>query len=155
VIASLSHNYIERFFLEQGHTVERPTDYGTDLIVNTFDKDGYVESGVICIQLKASDNFVYSPDGSCVLFRIQMRHYNAWKHEPTPTFLVLYDAQRVKAYWLYLQASLPEARPREGAKSVTIRIPTANEFSARTVTYMQQRKAAILAQMGGLIKHDG
>jgi hypothetical protein len=37
VIASQSHNYIEKFFIDKGHTVARPPDdYGTDVMVNTF-----------------------------------------------------------------------------------------------------------------------
>ena len=38
--------------------MDRPAeDYGTDLVVTTFDEQGYEENGVIRIQLKASDGF--------------------------------------------------------------------------------------------------
>ena len=64
IIVSQSYNYVEKFFIDQGHTVDRPTtDYGIDLLVNTFDEDGYAEAGDILIQLKANDRFRFSKDG--------------------------------------------------------------------------------------------
>ena len=45
--ASKSHNYIEKFFVDKGHTVDRPgADYGYDVLVNTYDAEGYAESGL-------------------------------------------------------------------------------------------------------------
>jgi hypothetical protein len=56
VIASQSYNYIEKFFIDKGHTVDRPgEDYGYDLIIRTFDERGYAESGDIRIQVKGCD----------------------------------------------------------------------------------------------------
>ena len=44
IIADLSMNYVERFVLESGHTMEELTnDYGSDLLMTTFDEDGYIE----------------------------------------------------------------------------------------------------------------
>jgi hypothetical protein len=35
--ADKSNNYIEKFFIDKGHTVERPgADYGYDVLVNTY-----------------------------------------------------------------------------------------------------------------------
>ena len=48
IIASQSHNYVEKFFIDKGHIVNRPAeDYGIDLVVNTFDGNGYIEPGSI------------------------------------------------------------------------------------------------------------
>jgi hypothetical protein len=148
IIASQSYNYVEKFFIDQGHTVDRPTaDYGIDLLVNTFDEDGYAEAGDIRIQLKASDQFRFSKDGQFILFNIYIKHYHHWIKQVMPVFLVLYDARKVRAYWVYVQAyfSSDEVRkPRANAKTVAIRVPVKNRFNRRTVEYMRKKKAALL-----------
>lgn len=158
VIAALSVNYVERFFLDRGHTVDRPAeDYGFDLIVNTFDDEGYVETGDIRIQLKASDSPDYSEDGSFASIPVALAHYHFWVGQPMPVFLVLYDAGRIAAYWLYIQsyfAADPSRRPKAGADSITIRIPVANAFTPTTVDYARQRKNAIVDQARGIVHHD-
>lgn len=158
IIASQSHNYIEKFFIDRGHTVDRPTDYGTDVLVNTFDENGYAEAGDIRIQLKASDNFRFSSNGALIRFQIESKHYRLWKKQPMPVFLILYDAKVKKAYWLYLQEFFGAGlgrRPKKGAAKMTVHVPVKNKFSARTVDYMRQRKAAILSDIEGKIRHDG
>ncbi len=159
VIASQSHNYIEKFFIDQGHTVDRPgQDYGFDLLVNTFDDQGYAESGEILIQLKASDGLAYSADRKYISYLVSLEHCTLWMASPMPVFLILYDAPRAKAYWLYVQeyfAAAPQRRPKAGAKIRTVRVPTANEFTPDTVDYMRARKAAVLAQFEGRLDHHG
>jgi hypothetical protein len=51
---------------------DRPgEDYGTDLLVNTFDEQGYAENGDIRIQLKASDGLKYSKDKTFISLQIE------------------------------------------------------------------------------------
>lgn len=151
IIAALSVNYVERFFLDRGHVVVRlAEDYGLDAIVQTFDEEGYRESGDIGLQLKASDAPRFSKDGSFVAVEIDTRHYRAWTSELLPVFLILYHARATRAYWLYVQeyfGSDSRRRPRPGAKSVVIRIPVANEFTTSTVDYARERKASILTRI--------
>jgi hypothetical protein len=158
VIASQSRNYVEKFFIDRGHTLDRPSeDYGTDLLANTFGSDGYQENGYIRIQLKASDKMSFASDGSYISFSVEIKHYHSWTQEPMPVFLILYDAQAATAYWLYFQeyfSSGKGKKPGKKAKSVTIRIPTKNRLTAETVDYMRERKAAILKQMEGQVHHD-
>jgi hypothetical protein len=46
IIADQSVNHVERFVIDEGHTVQRQEhDYGYDLNVITYDSDGYVEPG--------------------------------------------------------------------------------------------------------------
>ena len=98
VIASLSANSIERFFLLKGHTViKTEQDYGVDLLVVTYDIDGFVEPGYVYLQLKATDSPSLSVDRSFYSFSISIKDYNAWNNEPMPVFLILYDAKREKA----------------------------------------------------------
>ena len=53
VIADLSVNHVERFIIDEGHTAQRvDPDYGYDLSLVTYDADGYVEPGLIYLQLE-------------------------------------------------------------------------------------------------------
>jgi hypothetical protein len=57
VIADLSVHHLEGFILEEGHTAQRfGSDYGYDLVMRTFDEEGYVEPGSVYFQLKASES---------------------------------------------------------------------------------------------------
>jgi Domain of unknown function (DUF4365) len=157
VIAALSVNFVERFFLRKGHTVVKTDeDYGIDLIVSTYDQDGFVEPGSIYIQLKATDSPNLSADGSFYSFSISVRDYNGWAAQAMPVFLILYDAQGERAYWQYVQGyfeSEPSRRPKEGARSVTVRIPAANRFDDAAVDYALGRKRDVMVQVSGVIKH--
>ncbi len=56
VIADLSVHHLEGFILKAGHTVQRlGSDYGYDLLMSTFDEQGYVEPGMVYFQLKAME----------------------------------------------------------------------------------------------------
>jgi hypothetical protein len=56
VIADLSVHHVERFILEAGHTAQRlGSDYGYDLLMSTFDEQGYVEPGSVFFQFKAME----------------------------------------------------------------------------------------------------
>jgi hypothetical protein len=157
VIASQSANYVERFVVHQGHTADRSeSDYGYDLFLFTYDDQGYIEPGLVYIQLKATDSLKGSADGTAWVFRVDTAHYNAWTAEPLPVFLVLYDAQRQRAYWLYVQQYFnadPSRRPRAGAQSVTVHIPKDQRFSRHTVGLMRRCKEDILGQIEGVVHH--
>ncbi len=159
VIASQSYNYVEKFFLDKGHTVRRDTeDYGIDLVVTTFDEREYAERGDIRIQVKASDGLKFSGDGTFISFAVDVKHYELWTKELMPVFLVLYDARARRAFWLYAQEHFgagPARKPKRGAMSVTVRVPVANELTEGTVDYARQRKELILRQMEGRIQHHG
>jgi len=43
VIADQSVNHVERYVLDEGHTVQRlGSDYGYDLVLFTYDEKGYI-----------------------------------------------------------------------------------------------------------------
>ena len=45
IIASQSRNYIEKLFIDKGHIANRESeDYGYDLVVRTFDEDGFEDT---------------------------------------------------------------------------------------------------------------
>ena len=55
--------------------------------MNTYDAQGYAESGDIRIQLKASDEFKYVKKSTAITYKISIKHYNLWMAEPMPVFL--------------------------------------------------------------------
>ncbi len=159
VIASQSQNYIEKFFIDKGHTATPlPHDYGTDLLVETFDINGHAENGFIRLQLKASAKPSYSKDRTFISFKIEVEHFELWVNEEFPVFLIIYDAVAIKAYYLYLQEYFASISQSTGKKSkgatVTVRIPFVNEFNEDTVDYMRDKKLAIQKQIKGKIKHE-
>src|SRR5438270_13811830 len=93
IIADQSVNYVERFIIDEGHTTQRlAPDYGYDLILFTYDEDGYAEPGVAFLQLKASETWTAA--GAHYVFGLDIRDYNLWMCEDASVFLVLFDACR-------------------------------------------------------------
>jgi hypothetical protein len=158
VIAAMGLIHVLKAFIDKGHTAYQPReDYGYDLIAETYDQKGYLEDDEIRVQIKATDQLHKLRHGDFILCRIQRKHYNLWIKTRMPVFLIQYDAQQRKAYWLYVQAYFeedPTRKPKAGVKTVTVRIPAANEFTEETVDYMRARKAAIQAQ-SGKVDHRG
>jgi hypothetical protein len=156
VIASQSQDYVVKFFTDMGHTATPlPYDYGTDLLVETFDENGRVENGFIRVQLKAANKLRYSKDGSFISFSLETKHCRLWIDEEFPVFLIVYDADQCTAYYLYVQEYFGKARrPKKNAATITVRVPQKNKFGKKAVEYMQGRKAAIRAMMKGRIRHE-
>jgi hypothetical protein len=101
-------------------------DYGHDLTVTTFDRWGYVEPGLILLQIKATDTIRFVAGGAEVSFAIEAADYQAWTGEAYPVFLIVFDSQARMAYWLYIQKYFsddPNRAPAAGAATVTVRIP--------------------------------
>src|SRR5262249_51610460 len=99
VIADLSVNHVERFVLRAGHTVQRLTpDYGYDLILFTYDEQGYAEPGMAFMQVKAAETLKRS--GTDCVFDLDVRDYHRWMFERYPVMLILFDALRGRACWL-------------------------------------------------------
>jgi Domain of unknown function (DUF4365) len=139
VIADQSMNYVERFIIDEGHTVQRLThDYGYDLLLLTYDEQGYAEPGVAFLQLKAAALTQY---GSDYVYDLDVRDYNLWMIGDTPIFLVLFDATRRRAYWLHVQAYFREEtsrQPKKGARTVRVCVPRRQAMSRRAVAMMRQ-----------------
>jgi hypothetical protein len=133
VIADLSINHLERFILEEGYTPERWFhDYGYDLLMTTHDEAGYVETGQVYFQVKATDGVVATPKGyACT---VDVRDYNLWISERMPVFLILHDARNRRAYWLDVQSYFQDdssRRPRKEARTARVHIPASQVVSRR------------------------
>jgi hypothetical protein len=142
VLADLSINHVERFILEEGHTTQRMNpDYGYDLFLFTFDEQGYFEPGHICIQVKAAESLHVVGDDH--VFDLDVRDYNLWMREEVPVILILFDASRRRACWVCVQEYFREdaaRQPKKGAKTVRVRIPTAQVLNRRAIARMRDLK---------------
>jgi hypothetical protein len=158
VIADLAINFVQRVILGSGHVAEERTksDYGYDLAVTTFDDDGYVEEGAVQLQIKATENLArYDLESGTIGFPIDIRDWRLWRKEAEPVFLILYEASRRRAYWLYLQPYFnTQALPDQDASSLTIHIPKKNVLRRDTISLMRSKKMSVLRQIGQVIRHD-
>jgi hypothetical protein len=151
VIADQSVNYLERYIIDEGHTAQRlERDYGYDLLLFTFDDQGYVEPGLVSLQLKAAETL--QAVASSYVFDLDIRDYNLWKLEKWPVVLILFDASRRRAYWLHVQAHfLAEAsrQPKKGAKTVRVRVPKRQAVNRRAIAKMRDLKQRVRSWTGG------
>ncbi len=148
VIADQSVNHVERFIIDAGHAAQRlEKDYGYDLMLLTFDEEGYAEPGLVWLQLKAAETLqAVGPDD---VFDLDIRDYNLWLLEEIPVILILFDASRKRAYWLPIQRYFREdaaRRPEKGAKTVRVRIPKRQLVTRRAIARMRQLKAEALGE---------
>src|ERR1700688_1495086 len=115
VIADQSVNHVERFIIEEGHTAQRlEKDYGYDLLLFTYDEQGYSEPDFLSLQLKAAESL--QAVGSYYVFDLDIRDYNLWMLERMPVILILFDASRKRAYWLSVQSYFSEELARRPRK---------------------------------------
>lgn len=139
VIADLSINHLERLILEAGHTAQRlGSDYGYDLVMWTFDEDGFVEPGSVYFQCKAAERL--NEKGTEYVFDLDLRDYNRWVQEKMPIILVLFDAGRKRAYWLAVQKYFGEEetrRPQKAAKTVRVRVPKRQVVNREAIARMR------------------
>jgi Domain of unknown function (DUF4365) len=144
VIADLSVNHIERVALKCGFAVQRVMpDYGLDLMVFTYTKSGEAENGHFWMQLKATDSIRLRRDRQALIVRIERAHLLHWLNESLPVFLIVYDAQKEAAYWLYTQRDLGEGRVfqlRRTGDMLNLHVPTANIVDEQAMTQFRTLK---------------
>jgi hypothetical protein len=151
VIADQSVNLVERYIIDEGHTAQRlEKDYGYDLLLFTFDEQGYAEPGLVSLQLKAAEK-LRAVKADCV-FDLDIRDYNLWMLEEWPVILILFDASRRRACWLDVQVYFREAparQPKKGAKSVRVRVPRRQVVNRRaTATWRHLKRQVIWTPQG-------
>ena len=142
VIADLSVHHVEGFILEEGHTAQRlGSDYGYDLVMFTYDSQGYLEPGSVFIQLKATESL--QPLGTDYVYDLDIRDYNLWIREESPIILILFDANRTRGFWLPVQRYFKVQgvmQPKKGAKTVRVRIPSLQVVNRRAIATMRDLK---------------
>ena len=126
VLADLSIHHVEGFILRTGHSAHRLTpDYGYDLVMFTYDEQGYLEPGSVYLQLKSAE--VLHSVADDYVFDVDIRDYNLWMIEEMPVILILFDASRRRAFWLCVQSYFSDdmaREPKKGAKTVRVRVPS-------------------------------
>jgi len=141
VIADLSYNFLERKVLERGHWLDAPqNDYGIDAIMFHHNERGEVENGEVRFQLKATSKLKASRDGKWISQRIDIRDLRYWYFELYPVVIVVYEAERRRAFWLHVQAYV-DRKPdvMEADKdTIVLRIPTRNKLTMRTIDHFRE-----------------
>jgi hypothetical protein len=157
IIADLGVNHAERIILRCGHTLERfSKDYGIDLVLFMYDNNGEYQNGDVRFQVKATDAIRPVKNGT-IPFRIETAHLRHWLREPMPVILIMYDAARDAAFWLYVQqyfALQGKSALRREQNSVTVKLPAENILDDAAVRQFSQFRNKVLAQVFGVIRHD-
>jgi hypothetical protein len=156
VIADLSANHVERAALLCGYSVQRiQADYGIDLLVYTYDAEGYAESGMIPFQLKATDNLQVLTDADTIPVKIDQRDLNLWQKEIYPFILVMYDAGENVAYWTHIQTFLkenPDLDPTQASQTVHLsKRNILNELAMRQFAIYKKER---ITNYQGELRHD-
>jgi hypothetical protein len=152
VIADQSIHHVKGFVLDEGHTAQEVSrDYGYDLVVTTYDLEGFLEPGMVLFQVKATETL--RAFSNCYVYDVDIRDYNTWITERNPVILVLFEASRRKACWLAIQKYFRENithRPKTGAKTVRVRVPIRQVLNRRAIKVMRElKREAHLPAIGG------
>jgi hypothetical protein len=157
VLADLSANYVERYALLCGYSVERfEHDYGIDLALYTYSPEGEVENGAIYLQLKATDELQTLKGEQTIALEVERADLEYWLDEPMPVILVLYDAQADLAYWLYIQPYLKGRTSFDlsaAGRTVTIHLSKAAVLDENAMRRFGQFRDQVLRQIRGVIQH--
>ena len=118
-----SENYF-RSALPLGWSCDKPQhDYGVDLRIGLA-SEGRIDGRQLIVQLKASE--VAANHGS-VAIQIETQTLQLLRDMLEVAMLVKYIAEEKEAYWLLLKDFT--VLPKDGQKTITVRIPKTNRLS--------------------------
>jgi len=152
----MSVNFLERQALRRGHRLIRipeESDFdGTDAFMRTHDPGTtFAEPGQVDFQLKATDRLRFADEGKSVTCRIETAHLHFWYWQTFhPFILVLYDAQRHRAFWLdvkhWVDTHSQEfgRHMEQGKREITLHIPVQNKLTVRAI---DRFRSMLLAKM--------
>ncbi len=161
VIADLGVNYVQRHILLTGHSSEVILHvYGIDLLMVTYNIDGEIENGHIEIQVKSTDRVAILKTSNVIAFKVEAAHLKGWQWEPMPVILIVYDAmEEGRAFWLYIQHYMNNHAHQidspDDQDTITLHIPMENQLDATAVERFCGFRDQVLAQVKGVIGHDG
>jgi hypothetical protein len=157
ILADRSVHHVEGHVLHCGWVIERLIhDYGIDLMLVTFNRQGEVEEGPILLQLKATQRLRLRLNATIFPFRIERADLILWLAERFPVILIVYDAARNVAYWVYVQSYF---RRQQGfnvftaGQSITIHFPLVNVVTPTAIRRFARFRDHVLTQMREVI-HD-
>jgi hypothetical protein len=149
VISDLSYNFLERKVLQRGHWLDSPTnDYGIDATMFHHNERGEIENGEIRFQLKATKKVKPSRGGDWISQRVEMRDLRYWYFEFYPVVLVVFEADKDRAYWLHIQDYI-EKKPsvfESEAASISLRVPTKNKLNLHAIDRFRRLSMETLAK---------
>ena len=154
IIADLSVCFVEWQALLCGYTVERMHhDYGIDLELMTYNKNGEIEPGNILFQVKATDGLLLSEGQTTFPVRIERTHLVRWRREKSPVIVIIFDANKKRAFWCYVQRyfqALQDFNIFAAGETITIRVPTANRINPRAMRRFARFRDRINDQLDGI-----
>jgi hypothetical protein len=106
-------------------------------------------SFIFYFQLKASDSPRVVTSRDSIALRLDWRDVVFWLNEWMPIILVVYDARRDIAWWLYLQEGLRNQireRARRSTQRLTIYVPLANVLDSRAIRLFARFRDDALTQ---------
>jgi hypothetical protein len=125
-------------------------DYGYDLLLFTYDAQGYLEPGLVFLQVKAAESL--PPVGPAYVFDQDIRDYNLWMLDNLPVILILFDASRKRAAWLsvqhYFRADVAR-QPKKGAKTIRVRVPVRQVVNRRAIASLRKFERVALSERKG------
>jgi hypothetical protein len=152
VIADMSFHHLGYLVVRSGFTLEaNRADYGYDGSIFTFDRHGRIENSYMFVQLKATDRIRFSADRKRVLFRVSKKDLSLWQDEIVPVYLVVFDAKREKAYWIYFQKYIEQRGIRAAmmkTESITVELGATQVVNRRTIVGWRRDKMVVLASLG-------
>jgi hypothetical protein len=153
VIADLSICFVEWQALRCGYTVERMHhDYGIDLELKTFNNAGEREPGDVLLQVKATDGLHLVGGQRAFSHRIQRSDLVAWLAEAMPVIVIVFDAKKTRAYWLYVQRYFHELREFNlftAGNTIAVRIPIANRVNPKALRQFARFRDRLYDKKGG------
>ena len=143
IIEDLGFNFVEKQIFLTGGIVQRYfNDYGYDGEIQTFDENGFFETGYALFQLKSTDFPKQSKKDKVLLFDLSKRDLELWLFETVPVVLVLYCANWDKAYYVELATHFKKNRIdlEKVVKFVRIKISLSNVFDIEAVKIIRDLK---------------
>jgi len=149
IIGDMGVNFLERQVLRRGHQLRRvpEPEYGTDALMLHFSPETReIENGWVEFQVKSTDTLSLVDDGKSVACTLEMAHIRYWIWEVAhPFIVVLYDAQKHRAFWLDIHAYVDaHARDLQDTESLTVRIPTRNTLTLNAIDLFRKMSLAKL-----------
>jgi hypothetical protein len=159
IIADLSVLHVQWIVANCGYVSEEPThDYGYDLVLFTYNDAGEIENGSVYLQFKATDEIdkYIMADKETLSFPIERQHIELWREEPMPVILVVYDAKRETAYWLYTQRYFlsSDFSMAENQAEVSLHIPRKNVVDAAAIALFRECKEELMERIRKVSLHD-
>ena len=154
----MSTNHVERHVLACGFSVERiRNDYGFDLFLFLYDRWGHVKPGRVSLQLKATDRIELRDAATTVACGIDLRDLRLWLETPEPVVLILYDAAKDRAFWLYVQSHFAGDVGRralaQAGSTITVRIPMTHRVGPAAIRTFEKFSDALRGQQRDIIRY--